>query len=363
MPYGRVDVPPARRVPPAAAQAHGRAATTEVHRLPPSAPVRAATPEVRRLPPPGAPAQGRAATPEVRRLPPSGAPAPVRADRPAPPRSAAPARRRTTSAPEAFHLPPLPVSTAHGRATMAAVAAGAVVAAGQTLASTFMPMDAPTSALLPVASVSGLTENATGDNGSDAPQFAVRSVGGDQQASPANYLDAGSEVDIKSLTKAAVLGEQVAKDAKIVKAALAGGASEAHVVDGEAFVRPALGRLTSLFGGRWGVTHYGIDIANAIGTPIYALTDGEVEEAGPASGFGLWVVLRHPDGTRSVYGHVNRMFVQVGQEVKAGQKIAEVGNRGQSTGPHLHLEIWDDDGNKLNPIPWLLNHGITFPGV
>ena len=57
------------------------------------------------------------------------------------------------------------------------------------------------------------------------------------------------------------------------------------------------------------------------------------------------------------------MFVQVGQQVKAGQQIAEVGNRGQSTGPHLHLEIWDEDGNKLNPIPWLVNHGITFPGV
>ena len=243
---------------------------------------------------------------------------------------------------------------------MAAVAAGAVVAAGQTLASTFLPMDAPTSALLPVASVSGLTENATGENGSDAPQFAVRAVGGDQQASPANYLDAGSEVDIKSLTKAAALGEQFAQQAKIVKAALAGGASEAHVIDGEAFVRPALGRLTSLFGGRWGVTHYGIDIANAIGTPIYALTDGVVAESGPASGFGMWVVVRHPDGERTVYGHVNRSYVTVGQEVRAGEHIADIGNRGFSTGPHLHLEVWAPDGTKLNPLPWLARHGIQL---
>ena len=87
-----------------------------------------------------------------------------------------------------------------------------------------------------------------------------------------------------------------------------------------------------------------------------------VDEAGPASGFGLWVVLRHPDGTRSVYGHVNRMFVQEGQQVSAGDRIAEVGNRGQSTGPHLHLEIWDANKVKLNPIPWLKKHGISVNG-
>ncbi|MGI5127505.1 M23 family metallopeptidase [Pseudonocardia sp. CA-107938] len=301
-----------------------------------------ATMQVRRLPPPGAPTSARAATPQVRHHP-------------------APGTR--TPAAELRRLPPPPVSAMHGRATMAAVAAGAVVAAGQTFASAFFPAEESTSALLPVAAVSNLSENATGDNGSDAPQFAVNPTGGDQKAQPAGWLDPGSELDIKSLTKAAALGEQYAQQSKIIKAALAGGASEAHVVDGEAFVRPALGRLTSLFGARWGVTHYGIDIANAIGTPIYALTDGEVEEAGPASGFGLWVVLRHPDGTRSVYGHVNRMFVSVGQEIRAGQKIAEVGNRGQSTGPHLHLEIWDEDGAKLNPIPWLAKHGITFPGL
>ena len=83
----------------------------------------------------------------------------------------------------------------------------------------------------------------------------------------------------------------------------------------EVFVRPAEGEFTSGFGARWGVVHYGVDIANAIGTPIYAYSDGVVEDAGPASGFGLWVVLRHPDGTHTVYGHVNRMFVKVGEKV------------------------------------------------
>ena len=132
------------------------------------------------------------------------------------------------------------------------------------------------------------------------------------------------------------------------------------VAGDSAFVRPTSGRLTSVFGTRWGAAHQGIDIASHIGTPIYAFTDGVVEKAGAASGFGLWVVLRHPDGTQSVYGHVNRMFVHEGQSVKAGDEIAEVGNRGHSTGPHLHLEIWDADGIKLNPIPWLRKHGISY---
>ena len=153
---------------------------------------------------------------------------------------------------------------------------------------------------------------------------------------------------------------QIAKRTAVLRSALSDGAPEAQCVDGQAFVRPALGRLTSLFGARWGVTHYGIDIANAIGTPIYALTDGVVEESGPASGFGMWVVLAAPGRRATVYGHVNRSYVSVGQQVRAGEHIADIGNRGFSTGPHLHLEVWAPDGTKINPLPWLARHGIQL---
>jgi murein DD-endopeptidase MepM/ murein hydrolase activator NlpD len=173
-------------------------------------------------------------------------------------------------------------------------------------------------------------------------------------------LDPRSVVDVRNLAKATDIGEQIAKRTRILRSALADGAPEAIVVDDQAFVRPALGRLTSLFGARWGVTHYGIDIANAIGTPIYALTDGVVTESGPASGFGMWVAVRHPDGAQTVYGHVNRIYVNVGQQVRAGERIADMGNRGFSTGPHLHLEVWAADGTKLNPLTWLARHGIRF---
>lgn len=102
---------------------------------------------------------------------------------------------------------------------------------------------------------------------------------------------------------------------------------------------PARGTFTSGFGQRWGTFHAGIDIAAPIGSPIYAITDGTVIDAGPAQGFGLWVRIRHDDGTVSVYGHMYDFFVSVGERVRTGQQIARVGNRGDSTGPHLHFEI------------------------
>ena len=85
--------------------------------------------------------------------------------------------------------------------------------------------------------------------------------------------------------------------------------------------------------------HYGVDIAAPIGTPIYAATSGVVKRAGTATGFGLAVYILGDDGYVTVYGHVNRYFVSVGERVSAGEQIAEVGNRGQSTGPHLHFEV------------------------
>ncbi|MGQ0837603.1 M23 family metallopeptidase [Actinokineospora sp.] len=124
--------------------------------------------------------------------------------------------------------------------------------------------------------------------------------------------------------------------------------------------KPTVGTLTSAFGARWGTTHYGLDIANRIGTPIVSVSDGVVVEAGSASGFGLWVRVQHSDGTVTVYGHVNDYVVREGQRVKAGQLIAHMGNRGQSTGPHLHFEVWDSSGRKMNPMPWLNARGVRF---
>lgn len=122
-------------------------------------------------------------------------------------------------------------------------------------------------------------------------------------------------------------------------------------------VWPVDGTVTSNYGSRWGSTHYGLDIANSLGTPIKAVKRGTVIEAGPASGFGLWVRVQHEDGTITVYGHINEALVSEGETVEAGETIAEVGNRGQSTGPHLHFEVWDSDDRKVDPLEWLKEHG------
>lgn len=128
----------------------------------------------------------------------------------------------------------------------------------------------------------------------------------------------------------------------------------------QAAVRPVAGVISSTFGSRWGAMHYGIDFADNIGAPIHSVMGGTVIEAGAAQGFGLWVRVQQDDGTIAVYGHVNEMLVSAGQRVNTGDVIATVGNRGNSTGPHLHLEIWDAAGGKMDPLPWLASKGVIM---
>ena len=129
-------------------------------------------------------------------------------------------------------------------------------------------------------------------------------------------------------------------------------------------IAPTQGTVTSCYGPRWGTMHSGVDIAAPIGTPVYAPEGGVVVHAGTASGFGYAVAIQHGDGTITLYGHVNQYFVATGEVVSAGQQIAEVGNRGQSTGPHLHFEVHTGGlyANRVNPTPWLTARGISLGG-
>ncbi|WIM85844.1 M23 family metallopeptidase [Candidatus Mycobacterium wuenschmannii] len=131
------------------------------------------------------------------------------------------------------------------------------------------------------------------------------------------------------------------------------------------YVMPVKGVFTSNFGYRWGVLHAGIDIANSIGTPIHAVSDGVVIAVGPTAGYGMWVKLRHADGTVTLYGHINTASVSLGERVFAGDQIATVGNRGNSTGPHLHFEVLLGGTQRVDPVPWLAKRGLsvgTFAG-
>ncbi len=117
--------------------------------------------------------------------------------------------------------------------------------------------------------------------------------------------------------------------------------------------------VTSGYGMRWGEFHRGLDFAGPLGTPIYAAMDGVVVDAGPATGFGLWIVIDSNDNgpISTVYGHMFVMKVKTGDHVSAGQHIADVGNNGQSTGPHLHFEVWPggrlQKGQSEDPQIWL----------
>lgn len=139
-------------------------------------------------------------------------------------------------------------------------------------------------------------------------------------------------------------------------------ASRATAVRNSLFAQPTVGRFTSGYGPRGGRLHAGVDLANSIGTPIWSVSDGTVIDAGPANGYGQWVRVRHTDGTVSLYGHIDSYLVRTGDSVGAGQQIATMGNRGQSTGPHLHLEIHPGgaDSSTVDPRRWLADRGVII---
>jgi len=226
-----------------------------------------------------------------------------------------------------------------GRVVVAAVAAGAFVAAGQTIDSNTTTVISDDATLL-----------ASARNASSTGGLGATGLGGAAPAPEYLPLTRPAEPAAVEAVQAMAKGQRIV-DQRVAKEA------EASRIR---FMLPTKGTLTSGYGSRWGAFHFGMDIANSIGTPILAAADGVVAESGPASGFGLWVRLRHTDGTTTIYGHINRSLVTEGQQVRAGQKIAEMGNRGHSTGPHLHFEVWNAAGQKINPITWLRNHGVDF---
>lgn len=124
---------------------------------------------------------------------------------------------------------------------------------------------------------------------------------------------------------------------------------------------PVTGLVTSEFAQRWGTMHTGLDISAPMQTPIYAPEAGTVMRAGEAQGFGLAIYIEHDNGDVTVYGHIDQYFVAAGQRVSAGQQIAAVGNRGFSTGPHLHFEVQTGMyGTRQSPRLWLGTRGLSY---
>ncbi len=115
---------------------------------------------------------------------------------------------------------------------------------------------------------------------------------------------------------------------------------------------PLRGKLTSRFGPRWGGFHTGVDIATPSGTRVVASMPGTVSLAGWQGNYGLTVIVDHPGGYQTLYAHLSQVLVSRGQLVGREDILGRVGSTGQSTGPHLHLEL-RLRGHPIDPLPHL----------
>jgi murein DD-endopeptidase MepM/ murein hydrolase activator NlpD len=119
--------------------------------------------------------------------------------------------------------------------------------------------------------------------------------------------------------------------------------------------------LTARFGmagGLWSSNHTGLDFAAPSGTPIFAVANGVITETGWAGSYGNRTVETLADGTELWYAHQSSIGVKVGQQVIGGQTIGAVGSTGNTTGPHVHLEVRPGGGDPVDPYQALVFHGV-----
>ncbi|WP_236070331.1 M23 family metallopeptidase [Prochlorococcus marinus] len=126
----------------------------------------------------------------------------------------------------------------------------------------------------------------------------------------------------------------------------------------DSYIWPTKGVFTSGFGWRWGRMHQGIDIANKVGTPVFAAKDGIVTYAGWRGAYGYLVEIAHGGGSTTRYAHNNQVLVRSGQFIPQGATISKMGSTGRSTGPHLHFEIRKKGGLAMNPVTLLPSNKV-----
>ncbi len=100
--------------------------------------------------------------------------------------------------------------------------------------------------------------------------------------------------------------------------------------------------------------HMGVDITAPLGHPVVASANGNVIFTGYKNGIGNLVIIDHGYGINTYYGHLSKILVNVGQQVKRWEVIALVGNTGKSTAPHLHYQVVRND-NPLNPLDYMVD--------
>lgn len=151
-----------------------------------------------------------------------------------------------------------------------------------------------------------------------------------------------SEKAISKLYEKKIVKPKVIRVASTGSANTSRNMSQAKASIGISLIKPVTGTISSRFGHASRVrsgAHTGLDIAASSGTGIKAAASGTVTFSGWKGSYGYLVVVSHGNGVQTYYGHCSKLYVSAGQKVKQGQKIAAVGSTGNSTGPHLHLEV------------------------
>ena len=149
------------------------------------------------------------------------------------------------------------------------------------------------------------------------------------------------------LVESEIIGQEIIEE-PINQVVIQGSKERPKTVATGSFRVPTRGRVSSRYGMRSGRMHRGLDIAAPTGTPIYASDGGIVTYSGRKGTYGNMVEINHENGYKTRYAHASKMHVKVGTRVYKGQHIANVGNTGRSTGPHLHFEVLVN-GSQRNP--------------
>ncbi|WP_395694069.1 peptidoglycan DD-metalloendopeptidase family protein [Nocardioides sp.] len=228
-------------------------------------------------------------------------------------------------------------------------------------------------AALAISAGGALTAAGTGLSGQDARFSQASALSGASDVSRVSLLDRStisrdSRRDALADATDARLVDQAESQLKQRDAALAKFAQQAEqqaaklrLNQWQLPVTPGVYHLTARFGevsGLWSSVHTGLDFAAPSGTPIHAVANGVVTSVGYDGAYGNKTVITLDDGTELWYCHQTSYEVTVGQEVHAGDEIGTVGSTGNTTGPHLHLEVRPGAGDPVDPYQALVVHGL-----
>jgi biotin carboxyl carrier protein len=242
-------------------------------------------------------------------------------------------------------LPSAP--TAVGAATLVIAAAGALTVNGS-------PAEVPVAASTKLYSPANASTGTSVVLSNHALDSRTQAVSRDSQREALE--DAAAEK-----LQAAV--EAQAEERNAALAQLAASAEKyAGEIAANAWHLPLAGyRLTATFGqssGLWANTHTGLDFAAATGTPVVAVANGTIRSTEYSGAYGNRVILALEDGTEIWYCHLNSFTVAPGETVTGGQQVGTVGSTGNSTGPHLHLEVRPGAGDAVDPYAAFRAHGL-----